>query len=106
MMQLTVSPQQRSDRRWDSSDMQRRFETALEATKVVDELHRQLRTINYNKDLHKFLKNVEGLISVLGSAEVKARQTHRPNYVDEPRENLANAIDYLEKMILIAKLSE
>jgi uncharacterized protein YnzC (UPF0291/DUF896 family) len=90
----------------DSSDMQRRFETALEATKVVDELHRQLRTINYNKDLHKFLKNVEGLISVLGSAEVKARQTHRPNYVDEPRENLANAIDYLEKMILIAKLSE
>ena len=86
--------------------MQRRFDTAIEASKVVDELYKQLRTINYNKDLHKYLKNCQQLVSVLGSAEVKARQSHKKSLTDEPRENLANAIDYLEKMIIIAKLSE
>ena len=106
MMQHIVSAQPRSDRRWDSSDMQRRFQTAIEASKVVDELYNQLRTINYNKDLHKYLKNCQHLVSALGSAEVKARQSHKQSLTDEPRENLANAIDYLEKMIIIAKLSE
>ena len=106
MTQFTASAQPRSDRRWDSSSMHRRFETAIEASKVVDELYRQLRTINYNKDLHKYLKNCQHLVSALGSAEVKARQSHKQSLTNEPREKLANAIDYLEKMILIAKLSE
>ena len=86
--------------------MHRRFETALEASKVVDDLYRQLRTISFNKDLYKYHKNCQGLVSVLGCAEVKARQSHKKSLTDEPRENLAKAIDYLEKMILIAKLSE
>lgn len=86
--------------------MERRFETAIEASKVIDELHRQLRTINYNKDLHKYLKNCQNLVSELGSAEVKARQSHRSSLTHEPRDKLESAIDYLEKMIIIAKLSE
>lgn len=101
-----VSAQPRSDRRWGSSDMFRRFDTAIEASKVVDDLYKQLRTINYNKDLHKYLKNCQHLVSALGDAEVKARQSHKKSLVDDPREKLANAIDYLEKMIIIAKLSE
>jgi len=45
MMRYTQYLLQRSDRRWDSSDMQRRFDTAMEASKVIDELYRQLRTL-------------------------------------------------------------
>ena len=106
MTQFTASAQPRSDRRWDSSDMQRRFETALEARRVVDDLRLQLATISFNKDLFKYLHNIEKMVSALSSAEVRARQSHKFSLVDEPRENLANAIDYLEKMIIIAKLSE
>ena len=105
-MRYTQSAQPKSARRWDSSDMQRRFETALEAADVIDDIRYQLKTINYNKDLYKFLRNVEGLLSILGNAEVKARQSHKPSLVLEPRDKLANAIDYLEKMIIIAKLTE
>ena len=97
---------QRSDRRWGSNDMERRFNTALEASKILDELRRQLKTINYNKDLHKYFRNTEKLVGKLGSAEVVARQSHKPSLVDEPRNELANSIDYLEKIILIARLSE
>lgn len=86
--------------------MKRRFETALEARRVVDDLRLQLATISFNKDLFKYLRNIEKMISTLSSAEVRARQSHKFSLVDEPRENLANAIDYLEKMIIIAKLSE
>jgi len=86
--------------------MERRFNTALEASKIIDELRLQLRTINYNKDLRVMVKNIEHLNSLLSSAEVQARQAHKPGLVDRPRDDLSNAIDYLEKLILIAKLSQ
>ena len=106
MTQFTASAQPRSDRRWGSSDMERRFDTALEASKIVDELRQQVRTLNYNKDLYKYLANLNYLVADLGSAEVKARQSHKTSIVEEPREKLAKAVDYLEKLIIIAKLSE
>jgi len=86
--------------------MERKFNTAIEARRVTDELRLQLGTINFNKDLFKYLHNIEKMVSILSSAEVRARQSHKPSLVDKPRDNLANALDYLEKMIIIAKLSE
>ena len=86
--------------------MERRFDTAIEASKILDDLRKQLKTINYNKDLHKLFRNTEKLVGTLGSIEVKARQSHKPSLVDETRNELANSIDYLEKLLLIARLSE
>ena len=106
MMQHIVSAQPRSDRRWDLSDMECKFNTALEASKIVDELRQQVRSLNYNKDLYKYLANLNYLVADLGSAEVKARQSHKSSITDEPREKLSKAIDYLEKLIIIARLSE
>jgi hypothetical protein len=83
-----------------------RFDTAIKASKVVDDLHRQIRTLNYNKDLHKYLSNLRALVNDLGNAEVIARRSNKQGVTDEPREKLAKAVDYLEKLILIAKLSE
>jgi len=97
---------QRSVRRWDSVDMDIKFNTALEASKYVDELRNQIRALNYNKDLYKYLANLNYLVNDLGSAEVVARQSHKKSITDEPREKLAKAVDYLEKLIIIAKLSE
>lgn len=105
MLPIQYQPQ-RSDRRWGSSDMERKFTTAIEASKIVDELRSQIRTLNYNKDLYKYLANLNYLVADLGSAEVKARQSHKFSITDEPREKLSKAVDYLEKLIIIARLSE
>ena len=106
MKQYTQSVQPKSVRRWDSSNVEIKFTTALEASKIVDDLNLQARQLNYNKDLRKLIKNAEKLVGVLGSAEVRARQLHKPYLANKPREELANAIDYCEKMLLILRLTQ
>ncbi len=86
--------------------MESKFVTALEASKILDDLNTQARSLNYNKDLRKLLKNAEKLVGVLGSAEVRARQLHKPYLANKPREELAKAIDYCEKMLLILRLTQ
>ncbi len=105
-MQYTQSVQLKSARRWDSSNVHRRFETALDASYIIDDLLRQARSLNYNSDLRKLIKNAEKLVGILGSAEVRARQLHKPYLANKPREELANAIDYCEKMLLILRLTQ
>jgi hypothetical protein len=106
MTQHIVSPLQKLDRRWDSSNVHRRFETALDASSIVDDLDKQARSLNYNSDLRKLIKNAHTLVGALGSAEVRARQLHKPYLANKPREELAQAIDYCEKMLLILRLTQ
>ena len=100
------SVQLKLDGTWDLSEMQTKFTTALEASKVVDDLYKQIQSLNYNKDLRKLLKNCEHLVNVLGSAEVRARQLQKPYLAYKAKDNLATAIDYLEKLIIIQKLTQ
>lgn len=105
-MPYTQSRQLKSEKKWASNDMYRKFDTALEATKILDEIYRELRNLHFNKDLRKLYNNCLVLVGQLGTAEVKARQLHKPVLTTAPREKLASAIDYLEKIIIIAKLSQ
>ena len=82
------------------------FNTALEASTIVDDLDKQARSLNYNSELRKLIKNAQKLVGLLGSAEVRARQLHKPYLANKPREELANAIDYCEKMLLILRLTQ
>ena len=103
-MQHIQSVQQRSARTWDLSEI--KFTTALEASKILDDINYQARQLHYNNDLRKLIKNAEKLVGVLGSAEVRARQLHKPYLANKPREELAQAIDYVEKMLLILRLTQ
>lgn len=85
--------------------MKTEFTTALEAEKIIEELHRQIKTLPYNKDLRKLLENCEKLKGILGSAEVRARQLQKPYLANKARNDLKTAIDYLEKVVLISTLS-
>lgn len=85
--------------------MKTEFTTALEAEKIIQELHYQIKTLPYNKDLRKLLENCEKLKGILGSAEVRARQLQKPYLANKARNDLKTAIDYLEKVLLIATLS-
>jgi len=86
--------------------MMMQFTTALEAEKVMYRLKSELKTITYNKDLRKLVSNCEKLLNILGSAEVRARQLQKPYLANKAREDLAQAVDYLEKVIIVAKLTE
>jgi len=86
--------------------MERKFETAVEARKIIDDLAVQAKTLNYNNDLRKLIKNAEKLLAVLSSAEVQERQSHKKQLTNKPREELAKAIDYIEKMLLILRLTQ
>ncbi len=86
--------------------MDRKFETALEARNIVDDLTKQVKKLNYNPQYKVFLKNLEKMVNDLSSAEVVARQTKKQSIVEGPRERLALAIDYFEKLLLIQTLSE
>ena len=103
-MQYIQSAQPKSARTWDLSEI--KFTTAVEASKIIDDLTYQARQLNYNKDLRKLINNAEKLVGVLGSAEVRARQLHKPYLANKPRQDLANAIDYCEKMLLILRLTQ
>jgi hypothetical protein len=82
-----------------------KFTTAIEAQKLVDNLRKQLRTINYNPDLKKMVANLDVLVNDLSKAEVQSRQAKstRSATVDNCREKLQNAIDYAEKMLFLAR---
>ncbi|NBP58159.1 hypothetical protein EBU71_16815 [bacterium] len=86
--------------------MQMSFHTALEASSIVDKLKNEARKLNYNADMKKLLKNAEHLVGVLGSAEVRARQLHKPYLANKAREELTHAIDYAEKMLMILRLTQ
>ena len=105
-MRYTQSAQPKSARRWDSSNLDIKFTTAIEASKILDDITYQARQLNYNKDLRKLIDNAQKMVGVLGNAEVRARQLHKPYLANKPREELANAIDYCEKMLLILRLTQ
>jgi hypothetical protein len=85
--------------------MNKDFQTAIEAQKIVADLRRQLKTINYNPDLKKMVVNLDVLVDDLSKAEVQARQVraNRSAGVENCRERLRQAIDYADKMIFLAR---
>jgi hypothetical protein len=82
------------------------FETAVEAQKIVDNLFRRLKELNYNPDLKKMIKNLDHLVTELSKAEVVARTNRAPGIAQKPKEELAKAIDYADKMLLLAILCQ
>jgi polyhydroxyalkanoate synthesis regulator phasin len=80
------------------------FETAVEARKIVDDFHRQLKSLKHGDDLKKMANNLDQLVSDLSKAEVLARTNRNPRYSDKPKQDLAAAIDYMDKMMLMLRL--
>jgi hypothetical protein len=82
------------------------FSNAVEAQKLVDALSKRLKELNYNPDLKRMIANLEPLVTELSKAEVIARNNRAPGHTQRPKEELAKAIDYADKMLLLAKLCQ
>jgi hypothetical protein len=81
-----------------------RIDTSLDWWKIDIELTNQMDSIGYNPDLVKMLKNIESMVDDLSKLEVEARRTRVQHYTKEKLDKINNAIDHLEKLLLIAKL--
>lgn len=82
------------------------FNNAIEARKKYHELHLVVKKTNYNPDLYKVLKNIDQMITELSKLEVQGRNSNRTKSIEKQLESIKNSMDYLEKMILILRLSE
>jgi hypothetical protein len=82
------------------------FTTAIEASEIIRNLYTEARKLNYNKDIRKLIFNAETLVLKLSDAEIRARQTNKFYLTIKPRHEVAQAIDYCEKMLLILRLTQ
>jgi hypothetical protein len=81
-----------------------RIDSSLDWWKIEIELTNQVDSIGYNPDLAKMLKNIDVMVDDLSKSEVEARRTHVQHYAKVKLDKVNNAIDHLEKLLLIAKL--
>lgn len=79
---------------------------AIHASTIVSSLKQEAGKLNYNKDLHKLIGNLDKLVANLSNAEVKARQSHKQSVLVQPKQDLVEAINYAEKMLMIMRLSQ
>lgn len=86
--------------------MAKEFQSALQASQIVDGLYKEMKRFRYNSDLHKIHKNLEGMVRELGKAEVLVRQTHRDVRYLAQKQELVDAIDRFEKLLLVLALTE
>lgn len=82
------------------------FTTALEARRIIDELYKQSRKLNYNPQYKIILNNLDKMVNDLSNAEVRARQSKKSGLTDKHIEELKKAITYFEQLLLIQALSE
>jgi hypothetical protein len=81
-----------------------KIERALDWNQVSDQLRSQLNSAGYNPDLNKMLKNIDTMVTELSKLEVIGRRTQKYSFLDEKVLQINNAIDHLEKLILMARL--
>ena len=80
------------------------IQTSLDWIEVGGELTKQLNNLPYNLDLRRFIHNIDKMVVELSKAEVEARRIRKLEYTKEKVDSINNAIDHLEKLILIAEL--
>jgi hypothetical protein len=82
------------------------FDNAVEAQQIIAQLTKRLKELKFNPDLKRMIANLEPLVTELSKAEVVARTNRSPGIAQRPKAELAKAIDYADKMLLLAKLCQ
>lgn len=78
--------------------------SSLEWSQRRDVLVDQIRTLPYNSDLRKMLDNIEPMVRDLSRAEVFYRRMHRSGKSIPELDRVNDAINELEKWIIMGKL--
>lgn len=81
-----------------------KIERAIDWDTVSNRLRSQMSSIGYNPDLQKMYWNIDKMITELSKLEVNLRRSGKYSVLDEKVLQINNAIDHLEKFILMAQL--
>lgn len=81
------------------------IENSLDWEKESDRLTNYISSSGYNPDLKKIFNNINSMVTELSKLEVEARRTHNNLRVEECLVKINQAIDRLDKLLLIAKLT-
>jgi len=78
--------------------------SSLDWNDVHSDLRTQIGQVPFNPDLRKMLNNISNMVAELSSAEVEARRINKLEYTHDKVVEINEAIDRLEKFLLIAHL--
>ena len=81
-----------------------KIQRALDWNQVSNDLSSQMNGIGYNPDLHRMHKNIDKMVTELSKLEVVIRRTGKFNVLDDKVADINNAINHLEKLLLMANL--
>jgi hypothetical protein len=80
----------------------------IETSTDWQEIHRLLRvemkSIGYNQDLEKMVRNIDKMVADLSRLEVLVRRTRNTVIHTEKVEQINLTIDHLRKLVLMAQL--
>jgi hypothetical protein len=82
--------------------------SVYEWTEKREELYRHIKNLNgYYGDAHKLLKNIDKLVRELNILNVQYRNREKPSIAQQEKLlEINNAIDVLEKWLLVVTLSQ
>jgi hypothetical protein len=81
-----------------------KIERATDWETVKDELRSVVRGIGFNPDLNRMIRNIDAMVDELSKMEVTARRTRKMSYVEAEIAKINEAIDTIEKWLMIATL--
>ena len=81
-----------------------KIERAIDLNQVSIELSTQMNGIGYNPDLVRMHLNIGKMVAELSKLEVNLRRTGKYNMLDDKVATINNAINHLEKLVLMANL--
>jgi cob(I)alamin adenosyltransferase len=82
------------------------IKTLQDWNSIEQELRNQINLVDYNPDLHKMKRNIDTMVRELSKAEVEARRIKNLKYLQPRIDEVNQAINRLEKSILILLLSQ
>lgn len=78
--------------------------SSLDWDKVETQLRTQVNSLPYNPDLRRMLNNITTMVTELSKLEVESRRTQKFSYTEPQVIKINQAIDHLEKLLLMAEL--
>lgn len=81
-----------------------KIDTSLDWQNVHTNLRTQMNGLGYNPDLQRMLTNITNMVTELSKAEVEARRKRMHSTIDTKLEKINQAIDHLEKLLVMANL--
>jgi hypothetical protein len=81
-----------------------KIENSLQWDQVRRELKAQIENLPYDPSIRRMVKNIDGMVTELSKIEVEARRTKVSYYKDAQLTKINDAVEAINKILVIAIL--